>query len=104
MDEKVPISVPQPLPKPSGVVVYPVALKVPDQLYPDGGGVHKDISELLQARYTFGLSKYQQPLMRQDGRDDVEDIRQELGDVLMDNKTKLTPLDSIMEGLFRLHA
>ena len=42
-----------------------------------------DALELVQERRAFGLAKYGQPLRTEDGRDGIEDLRQELGDALM---------------------
>lgn len=40
------------------------------------------ILDLLEKRHNFGIQKYGQPLMTHDGRDDLEDARQEIGDFL----------------------
>jgi hypothetical protein len=37
---------------------------------------------LVKERNAFGLAKYGQPLMTEDGRNGIEDARQELGDLL----------------------
>jgi hypothetical protein len=37
---------------------------------------------LVQERNAFGVTKYGQPLMTRDGRNGLEDARQELGDLL----------------------
>lgn len=39
--------------------------------------------DLIRERIAFGLAKYGQPLRTKDGRDGVEDLRQELGDAIM---------------------
>lgn len=39
--------------------------------------------DLIKQRYEFGLAKYGQPLMTEDGRNTTEDLKQELGDALM---------------------
>lgn len=38
--------------------------------------------DLVRARDAFGRQKYGQPLMTQDGRNSIEDAKQELGDLL----------------------
>lgn len=44
--------------------------------------LRKNIVGLLKERNAFGVQKYGQPLMSQDGRDDIEDARQEIGDFI----------------------
>lgn len=46
------------------------------------GAPIEPVIALLQARAAFGLAKYGQPLRTRDGRDSVEDARQEAGDLL----------------------
>jgi hypothetical protein len=45
---------------------------------PDGD----DLIELIKERDSFGRQKYGQPLMTNDGRNGIEDAKQELGDLL----------------------
>lgn len=78
--EKIPSpSVPEPPPMPSGVVV-------PDTLISHLKEHHAyfsdDLCSLVKERDAFGRAKYGQPLMSEDGRDGVEDARQEAGDLL----------------------
>lgn len=42
----------------------------------------EDTARLVEARDAFGREKYGQPLMSHDGRDPIEDARQEFGDAL----------------------
>lgn len=68
------MSVPEPPPQPKGVIV-------PDALVEF---LHKEnapekLVKLIQDRDAFGRKKYGQPLMSEDGRNGVEDARQELG-------------------------
>lgn len=42
----------------------------------------RKIIELITERYEFGMKKYGQPLMTEDGRDDINDALQELGDLM----------------------
>jgi hypothetical protein len=66
-------SVPEPPPKPHGLVV-------PDELIKRLQS--PALIALVKERTAFGMKKYGQPLMTEDGRDGVEDARQELGDLL----------------------
>ena len=67
-------SIPEPPPNASGIIV-------PDELIKWLGG-HDDLIELIRQRDAFGRAKYGQPLMSNDGRNGIEDARQELGDLL----------------------
>jgi NTP pyrophosphatase (non-canonical NTP hydrolase) len=49
---------------------------------PGTASVHMQVQRLVEARAAFGLEKYGQPLMSEDGRDGVEDALQEAGDLL----------------------
>lgn len=70
-------SVPEPPPKHAGVEVTPALLKwLREQQAPE------EIGQLIQARHNFGLQKYGQGLMTEDGRNTFEDARQEAGDLL----------------------
>lgn len=70
-------SFPEPPPKPHGFIV-------PDQLIEfiqsHGNNIH--LIQLIRERDAFGRAKYGQPLMSEDGRNGIEDARQELGDLL----------------------
>jgi len=46
------------------------------------GNVLVSAVKLIRARDAFGRDKYGQPLMSKDGRDDIEDAMQELGDLM----------------------
>lgn len=70
-------SIPEPKPENKGIPVYPLALSYL------GETENEELKELLTQRYNFGLEKYGQPLMTEDGRDEVEDLRQEIGDAVM---------------------
>ncbi len=83
----VPMSVPEPAPKNEGVPITPLLIRWVDQLSSDTLGpplndVKADTIALIRARDNFGYNKYTQHLMSQDGRNSVEDARQELGDLL----------------------
>jgi hypothetical protein len=82
------MSVPEPPPVPKGQVVpgkliefltlSKEALQNREDL-----SVHTDaVIALIKDRDTFGRAKYGQPLMSEDGRNGVEDAKQELGDLL----------------------
>lgn len=42
----------------------------------------EEVINLIKERYEFGLNKYGQPLMSEDGRDTVQDAKEEVGDLL----------------------
>ena len=74
-------SVPEPDPVPAGREVTPVLLEWVSQ------NIREDdydgsVTKLIKQRDAFGREKYGQPLMSGDGRNDLEDLRQELGDAL----------------------
>ena len=76
-------SVPEPLPKPNGVPVTPELLKYIDSLQVRlGTEVCDQTATLIKERDAYGFAKYGQHLMSCDGRDSIEDARQELGDLL----------------------
>ena len=72
-------SIPEPPPKPHGVVVPDALIEYLKEKHPFCG---PPLVELVQERNAFGMAKYGQPLMSQDGRNGVEDARQEAGDLL----------------------
>lgn len=72
-------SVPEPPPRPHGVIV-PDALCTHIQLQQPAHW--QALLTLVLERDAFGRKKYGQPLMSEDGRDGFEDARQELGDLL----------------------
>jgi len=45
-------------------------------------GASDDVLSLIKARHAYGLQKYGQGLMTEDGRNTMEDARQEAGDLL----------------------
>ena len=77
------ISKPEPAPAANGLEVYDQLCRWIDHFYPDKNQEVLDFAELIQARHNYGKQKYNQPLMTGDGRDDLEDARQELGDLAM---------------------
>jgi hypothetical protein len=70
-------SVPEPPPRECGIIVPDALLE-----YMEGINEWEDLSKLVRERDAFGRKKYGQPLMSQDGRNGVEDARQEAGDLL----------------------
>lgn len=81
-------SVPEPAPKNEGEDVTAWVLRMFKALSPQiktkGGENHglQAMIALVEARRAFGIEKYGQPLMSQDGRDTLEDLRQEIGDAV----------------------
>ncbi|MBX9636019.1 MAG: hypothetical protein K2Q45_00520 [Nitrosomonas sp.] len=84
-------SVPEPPPKPNGQIVPTVLCNFIDDLKnfrldPDYDDMRNEyltkLSNLVQERNAFGMKKYGQPLYSEDGRNGIEDARQELGDLL----------------------
>ena len=72
-------SVPEPAPIPGGELVTP---RVVEWLKGRSWKGTEDAIALVLARDAFGRAKYGQGLSLGDGRDAVEDLRQELGDAL----------------------
>jgi hypothetical protein len=70
-------SSPEPPPVKRGVEVTPLLL---EWLEKEGASDH--VKELIRARHEYGLKKYGQGLMSEDGRGTMEDARQEAGDLL----------------------
>lgn len=68
---------PEPDPQKSGLIVPDALIKYLKQR-PNT----QELVRLVEQRNEFGIRKYGQPLMSQDGRSGVEDARQELGDLL----------------------
>ncbi|MDX8379800.1 MAG: hypothetical protein R8K48_07120, partial [Gallionella sp.] len=64
----------QPPPVHKGVAVPPVF-----QAWARDNGFH-DAADLSESRSAFGIAKYGQPLMTEDGRDSIEDAIDEIGD------------------------
>ena len=76
-------SIPEPSPQPIGSIV-PEALI--DYITNQSGGLCQKEREifvtLIKERDGYGRAKYGQPLMSGDGRNGIEDARQELGDFI----------------------
>jgi hypothetical protein len=69
----------QPTPKQEGKQVTPELLECLLDMELEDKEV---VISLVQDRFEFGLKKYGQPLCTKDGRDDVIDAMQEMGDLL----------------------
>ena len=78
-----PVSLPEPPPAASGLEVYDQLCRWMDHHYPEKTQDVLNFAELIQKRHNYGKQKYNQALMTGDGRDDLEDARQELGDLAM---------------------
>ena len=76
-EKRVRASVPEPPPVERGVPVTPVLVG-----FLRDRGAPAEVVVAVLARDAFGREKYGQPLMSEDGRDPVEDCRQELADGL----------------------
>jgi hypothetical protein len=87
------MSKPEPKPVPRGEIVPEKLITIIDEMKEIeiiGSKEHQEktrsyldqISDLIRARDAFGRQKYGQPLMTLDGRNGVEDCRQEVGDML----------------------
>lgn len=70
-------SIPEPLPQKGGLEVTPSLLE-----WLQINKASNDTLALIQARHQYGLEKYGQCLMTEDGRNTMEDARQEAGDLL----------------------
>jgi len=84
----------QPDPQPKGYAITPKLLIHTFQ--------YEQLSELIQQRYEFGIKKYGQPLMSSDGRNGIQDAREEMGDLVQyvfkvftvpENLQKYTPTE-----------
>jgi hypothetical protein len=83
-------SVPEPPPVPIGQVVPVHLIAELSKLHHSASlsglvDVSTHLNELIvlvEERNAFGVAKYGQPLMTEDGRNGLEDARQELGDLL----------------------
>jgi hypothetical protein len=69
-------SKPEPPPLNKGI---PVTTELLEWLHKGG---HEGSMNLIIERDTYGINKYGQRLMTQDGRNSIEDARQELGDAM----------------------
>lgn len=75
-NKKIHASVPEPSPIMKGEIVTQSLVKYLQECN------HPTIVELVKERDAFGRKKYGQPLMTEDGRNTLEDIRQEFGDLI----------------------
>ena len=73
-------SVPEPTPVKNGDEVTPLLISYIETVYPQEHNQH--LISLIMQRHQFGMEKYGQPLMTKDGRNGIEDARQELGDLI----------------------
>lgn len=78
------VSVPEPPPKDEGEAVTPRLIRwlVEHVDGRDDDWDFYDAIQLVRQRHAYGLAKYGQPLKTGDGRDTIEDARQEAGDLL----------------------
>jgi len=74
-------SVPEPAPVKKGEVVPQLAIEWIYEHVENRDEAEKCV-QLIKERDAFGQAKYGQPLMTEDGRNTIEDARQELGDAL----------------------
>jgi len=76
------MSVPEPDPINEGVEVAPLLKNWIEscELFLDS--LKEKAIKLIDERTEYGLKKYGQPLMSKDGRNSIEDARQELGDLI----------------------
>lgn len=70
-------SVPEPLPKRQGIEVTPLLIQWLEKMNMDD-----HVVKLIKERHLYGLEKYGQGLMTEDGRNTLEDAKQEAGDLL----------------------
>ena len=86
----------QPKPINKGVVIFNLIQSYLDDV--KDKSYNNEVLEKLFQRYDFGLKKYGQPLMSDDGRDSVRDADEELLDAIQYiikckyNKCDLTPI------------
>ena len=97
-------SKPEPAPKRLGEII-PESLIIFFQNSKLEESLKNKLIELIMERDIFGREKYGQPLMSMDGRDTVEDARQEIGDLLqythkaIINGEDLGPIKELVLGL-----
>jgi len=104
-------SIPEPSPKPKGSPVTPALLIWLSQNVKDQAAL-ESASDLVTQRDIFGRNKYGQPLMSGDGRDGLEDLKQEIGDALQyafkcringrEIKDEILPLVLVLKQLVEL--
>ena len=75
------MSIPEPPPQNKGECVTDKLIEYINMMC-IGMDIKSETIELIQQRSEFGYKKYGQYLMTQDGRNTIEDARQELGDLL----------------------
>lgn len=99
-------SMPEPPPKDKGEAVTPKLIRwlVEHVDGRDDDWDFYDAIQLVRQRHAYGLAKYGQPLKTGDGRDTIEDARQEAGDLLQYLwKGRMQGLDlSQFRGLLRV--
>ena len=71
----------QPKPVNKGIIVFNLIQSYLDRV--EDKSFNNEVLEQLFKRYNFGLEKYKQPLMSNDGRDSVRDANEELLDCIM---------------------
>lgn len=81
VNDRHPPSIPEPPPRNSGIEVTKALIQWLETKDIDSISTQSAIN-LVASRNSFGIQKYGQPLMSQDGRDSVEDAMQEMGDLL----------------------
>jgi len=101
-EEDITPSRPEPTPKERGEPVAPTLIA-----YLEDSG-HHEVARLVRERDAYGRQKYGQQLHSDDGRDEVEDLRQELGDALQYafaakmNGRDLSEIETILEVLMEM--
>ena len=75
-------SVPEPAPIKSGKIVPDLLIEELETAENINNGTIRNVIKLIKARDNFGRQKYGQPLMTKDGRNSIEDAKQEFGDLL----------------------
>jgi hypothetical protein len=76
------ISVPEPPPKDEGILVTECLLDWINGRNDINPEIKEKAIRLIQARDNYGFQKYGQHLRTGDGRDDIEDAAQEIGDAM----------------------
>lgn len=76
------VSVPEPPPKDEGIFVTPLLIKWIQENANLSDDIKRDTVKLIEQRDAYGFNKYKQHLRTDDGRNTLEDARQEYGDLL----------------------
>ena len=76
------MSKPEPPPKDEGYIVSTELIKFIRKKCTSPEYIREKAIELIKERDCFGYKKYGQHLRTKDGRDDIEDARQEIGDLM----------------------